>query len=253
MNPVLRIIWFYPDILNLQGDRGNVMALERVCRTAGIEPQVVRVNRLEDEFSLDGAGVVLLGPGELAVMPAVLEALGPRHDEFAALVDQGALMLVSGTSAALVARQTRRVDGTVIPGLGLLDLDVSERETIIGDDLILKVGPQELHGMQIRLTDLKLVEGTSTEVFGEIVYGFGNDSAHPGVEGARRRNLIATNLLGPLLVKNPWFTWTLVNELVVGPDHNTPSPTWPMEERAAHAQRSFCASKPVAQGTVRTL
>ena len=44
--------------------------------------------------------------------------------------------------------------------------------------------------------------------FGKIIYGYGNNGKN---EGARNKNLLFTNALGPVLVKNPWLTEYLIN------------------------------------------
>ena len=44
--------------------------------------------------------------------------------------------------------------------------------------------------------------------FSDVLYGYGNNNS--GGEGARYKNLIYTNILGPILIKNPWFTMELI-------------------------------------------
>ncbi len=251
----MNLLWLYPDILNLHGDRGNVMALEQVADHLGVKLHIRRVERLSDPIDLAGVDLVFAGAGELAVMPAVLAALMPHQTAWRAHAKAGHGFWVSGTSAALVANQTHRLDGTNITGLGLVDLAVYEREKILGDDLILQVGDQELNGIQIRLTDLRLAPGQAE--FGQVVYGFGNSADQPACDGARRQNLITTNLLGPALVKNPWFTARYLSDLVAvrHPEAVLSAfneADWALERQAADAVRRFCHSKKTLPGTIRS-
>lgn len=255
MTQELRILWLYPDILNLHGDRGNAMALVRVCGQAGVTASITRVDRLADPIDLEAADLVLVGPGELAVMADVVRALSPYSQGLAEMVDAGTPMLVSGTSAGIVARTTARLDSSRFDGLGLVGMEVVEREEILGDDLILDVGGREVGGMQIRMADLRLDPGQAP--FGSVLYGWGNDHDHPDAEGARRGNLVATNLLGPSLVKNPWFAWRLIEQALTNRYGEAPpapdQSLWAFERRGAEAIRRFNVSKQILPGTVRRL
>jgi len=253
MTEPLNILWMYPDLLNLHGDRGNAMALMRVSEQAGVLASITRVDRLGDPVPLDDADVLLFGSGELVVMPSVIAALTPLRAKLEQMVDAGVPMLVTGTSAALIARQTTRLDGTSFAGLGLLAADVTERAKIYGDDLIVK-SDQEYGGFQIRMTNLILDQEQTP--FAQVVYGLGNDQSHVGVEGARRGNLIATGLLGPALVKNPWLAWSLISAALrrQGRDVAAPDETaWARERQSAAAIRQFNATKQLPPGVVRDM
>jgi len=254
MKQELRILWLYPGILNLHGDRGNAMALVRVCGQIGVEPILTRVDRLEDPIGWEAADLILIGPGELAVMDAVVGALTPYASQFAELVDTGTPVFVTGASAAIVARETLRTDSSRIPGLGLTDMAVIEREEIFGDDLILDADGQELGGMQIRTTDLRLDPGQSP--FATVMYGVGN-ADHADLEGARRSNLVVTDLLGPALTKNPWFTRRLIDQALVRRYGEASSASdqdlWALERTSAGVVRDFNAAKTIVPGTLRRL
>jgi len=252
----LNIVWLYPDILNLQGDRGNAFALIRVCRQLGVNATLTRVNRLADQVDLEQADMVLVGSGELAVMPAILKHLTSYSQDFENYVASGGGMVVTGTSAALAGSETRRLDGSRFSGLGLIGMEVREREAILGDDLIIGNGAMELGGFQIRMTDTYLGEGVTP--LGPVIYGLGNNPSQTTVEGARRNNLVVTNLLGPALVKNPWFTAQLIGEVLktrhpgiklAQPDESV----WHLERQGAAAVRRFVATKKVLPGTIRDL
>jgi len=255
MTPTIDIYWMYPAMLNLHGDRGNPMALMRVCDQLGVSARLTRIDRLSDPFELTNADLVWFGPGELTVIKTLAERLTPRVEEFRTFVEDGGPMLAIGTSGALMARTVTRRDGSGFDGLGLLNMSVTERKTIYGDDLIVVADGMELGGFQIRLTDAHLANNQSP--FAHVLYGIGDDPARPDVEGARRNNLIATNLLGPLLVRNPWFAARLIETAVArrfpGVTLHAPdADAWHFETLAAQAVRRFNATKALAPGTIRS-
>ena len=203
----MNILWLWPDILNLHGDRGNVMALARICALYGTEADIVRVNRLGDDFDIGGADMAVLGSGELAALPGVTAALSKRLAELKAWTESGGVLLATGTTGAALGTSTARTDGSRLQGLGLLDMECCERKTVLGDDLIFRAGGHTVYGIQIQMMDISLAAGQAP--FGETVYGRGNDGK--GGEGATKNGIIFTNALGPLLVKNPWLTIDLIN------------------------------------------
>ena len=207
----MNILWLWPDILNQHGDRGNVMAIKRVCGLYGVEAGVTRVTRLTDDFDLDAADMVLLGPGELAVMPRVIGSLSKHAAKLKAFAESGGVLFATGATGAAIGVQTRRLDGTYIYGVGLLDIACRERESVLGDDMIFRT-PDDMtvYGIQIHMIDIDL--GENQKPFGEMIYGYGNNGGK--AEGAVTGNVILTNALGPVLVKNPWLTLDLINRAI---------------------------------------
>jgi len=228
----LHILWMFPDILNLHGGRGDVMALARVCGQAGVEPEIRRINRLTDEIDFAWADLLVFGPGELAVLPALRDSILRYIDEINNYVNHDKAIFAVGTTGALLAKETERADGSRIQGLGLIDMVCRECAAPFGDDLIYRVPglEREICGIQIRMLDFILAERTSA--LGEITYGVGNtrippvvSAARPGFsaservtkienpvrfEGAVEKGAVFTNALGPVLVKNPWLALWLI-------------------------------------------
>ena len=46
MNNELNILWMYPDILNLHGDRGNLMAFERIGNLLDVKINITFLKHL---------------------------------------------------------------------------------------------------------------------------------------------------------------------------------------------------------------
>lgn len=243
----LRVLWLYPDILNLHGDRGNVPALQRVCAQLGIQAEIRRVNRLADEVDLRWADLLLINPGELVVMPAVIAALRQRTGGLETFVQEGRGILCVGTSGAVLARETRRQSGETIQGLGLLRMCCEERATIYGNDIIYHVDglEEDICGIQIQMMDTFLEEGQAP--LGSLVYGHGNSGQDTGAEGALGNNVVFTNALGPVLVKNPWLARWLIQR-VLGPRHaemrwEVKDKAWQLERLSAQNIHDFNATK----------
>lgn len=205
----LNITWAYPDILNLHGDRGNIMALERIAKQMKITPNIKRINQYEEKIDFENTDILFFNPGELKVMPSIIQALKEQKEALDQYIEQGKTIIVIGTTGCIMAKETKRINGEIIQGLGYLDMTCEEREKVYGDDIHfkLKEGEQEIIGCQIQMIDTKIKEDIA---LGTIIYGMGNQG--DGTEGAKYKNVIFTNALGPVLVKNPWYTEALIRQ-----------------------------------------
>lgn len=206
----LTIAWMYPDLLNLHGERGSVQALVRAAENLGLEALVRRIDDPDDETPLDELDLLLFLPGEIKTLSVIREALRGREELLRQYVERGGTVVAIGTSGLLFGREILRLDGSRVEGLGLLELTARERELVWGDDLRLRVNDtkQELAGCQVSMADVE-----TSMPLGRTIYGRGNDGS--GAEGARYKNLIYTNCLGPLFVKNPWFAETILKDIVL--------------------------------------
>lgn len=205
----LNITWCWPDILNLHGDRGNVMALVRIAEKMGLEAEVHKVVNFGDEIDLDNTDILLLNPGEFKSCEYIVNAFSRIKEDLDDYIYRGGVILAVGTTGASFGKTIRKLDGTAVTGLGYLDMECRERDSIVGDDLICKMRETgfDLNGSQIQLMDTFL---NGDIALGDVEYGYGNCSYEDRREGARTENLIFTNMLGPVLVKNPWLAQELI-------------------------------------------
>ncbi|MBQ6622046.1 MAG: hypothetical protein IJH75_04355 [Mogibacterium sp.] len=198
----LHILWMYPDVLNVFGSRGDLMALFRISCEMKMPVEMRRLNTLEEEIPLDWADLIYYASGDLTCMEDLLKVQRARLEDFRAYADSEKMIVAVSSSGVILAEEFRRLDGTTVPGLGLLKMTMTERETVHGDDLWIRTSAGlEVIGNQIQLTDVTLGEGQ--KAFGKVIYGRGNDGT--GQEGAETGNILYTGCVGPALVRNPWL------------------------------------------------
>lgn len=209
----LKLAWMYPNILNLHGERGSVMAFARVAEKLGIELEIVRIDNPDITPEISDVDIMFFGPGELRVVPMLKEALEPVKTELESHIAAGKYIIAVGTTGALFAGKILCEDGSTIEGLGLLDENAEERSMVWGDDLyfVLPDGT-EIIGAQIQMLNFKVAEGAG---LGKTIYGYGSFGA--GKEGCRTENLIHTNCLGPVFVKNPWWAEMILRDAALLP------------------------------------
>jgi len=208
----LNIAWMYPDLLSLHGDKGNIMALERIGRLLGLKVNVGKIETYGDIIDFRNTDIMFFNPGEIKAIAPIIDALKKQKEALDAYINANKMILLIGTSGMIMAKKLGRNDGTVIEGLNYLDMECKEREYIYGDDIHFQTvdePQQEIMGCQIQMMDITL---NSAAPVGKLLYGRGNKENNAADEGARYKNVIFTNALGPMLVKNPWYCETLIKE-----------------------------------------
>lgn len=200
--------WMYPDLLNLHGERGSVQMLDYIGKLLGIEVEIRRIEDFDEPIAFEELDILMFLPGEIASFYHLIPALQRQEAELRAYVEKGGYVLALGTTGLMFGKQVTRENGTVIHGLGLLDLTAVERKYVWGDDLYLQFvdSDMELMGCQIMMADVEAANPLC-----KVLYGRGNQNT--GTDGARYRNLICTNCTGPLFVKNPWFAEEILRDI----------------------------------------
>ena len=241
---VLRVMWLYPDHMNIYADRGNIALLERRCEWRGIGFELGTAGP-GDRVDPDAHDLFYMGGGQDRDQALVAQDLvESKRGALAAALDSGATMLAVCGGYQLLGNSYAVGDET-LPGLGLVDLRTVREpgERLIGNVLIevdLGPGPRRLAGFENHGGRTYL--GSGTEPLGRVVSGFGNNGKD-GAEGVHAGRLIGTYLHGPLLPKNAWLAdvltgWALARRAGAVPE------LAPLDDRledAAHASAERAA------------
>ncbi len=212
---MLTIHHLYADMMNLYGDRGNVISIKKRCEWRGISVEVVDVG-LGERVRPTGRDLFLFGGGQDREQALLADDLsGSKGADLRAIVEDGGVILGVCGGYQLMGHHYETPEGEKLPGVGIFDLHTEPRKPdearLIGNVLVDVPAPEtaderrivgfENHGGRTYLGD--------TEPLGRVVAGFGNNG-RDGTEGARRLNAYGTYLHGSLLPKNPWLTDQLI-------------------------------------------
>ncbi|HXF82170.1 MAG TPA: glutamine amidotransferase, partial [bacterium] len=204
----LRICHLYPDLLNLYGDRGNLLVLAARARWRGI---AVRIDEcgLGDPLRPGECDLCFIGGGEDRQQHLAAQDLrAVKGGALREAVLSGAVVLAVCGGYQLLGHYYRPAAGPDLPGVGLLDL-VTEHpgpraRRLIGNIVIRSplLGGATLVGFENHGGRTTL--GAGVQPLGRVVTGFGNNGVD-GTEGAVAGQVYGTYLHGPLLPKNPRF------------------------------------------------
>ena len=239
MDKTVRIGWMYPDCLNLHGERGSVQAFERIGTQMGLDMKIRRIEDFDDPIPFDDLDLLFFAPGEITCLEFIRPAMERQRAGLEGYLARGGWIIAVGTSGLLLGKTTRREDGSVFEGLGLLDMTAGEREFVWGDDLHFRLrdSKMEIFGSQIQMADVQ-----AAVPLGDVLYGRGNNAG--GAEGARSGNVLFTNCLGPVFVKNPWWTADILRTLLLQKQGISSAGRFGLESASFDSCLRFTENKP---------
>ena len=196
----VRIIHFYPDLMDLYGSRANVLALKRYLERLDCDVTVEQVSP-GGGADISRGDFFYMGAGTERAARAAMADFARYAEPLKAAAQDNAAMLFAGTAMDLLGRSVKEADGGSYEGLGLASFAVEHgKRRIVGDvyghtDLY----PEVVVGF---MNKCGVVTGVGTPLLTRLDLGFGNEKER-GPEGFHWKNVFASQLTGPLLVKNP--------------------------------------------------
>lgn len=204
-----KLLHLCPDLMNLYGSYGNLWALRRALSALGHTAEITAVNPGEKpDFSAD---FVFIGAGTERSQKAALEWLKPYAPQLIKAAETGTPMLFAGNSMELLGKAIIDKNQKQYEGLGLAGFCTVQGSKRIVEDVY---GVTELYGDSVVgfINKSGIVTGVDSPLISRCELGFGNE-AEKGAEGYISRSLIASQLTGPLLVKNPKMLEWVVKQI----------------------------------------
>ena len=200
----LKICHLYPDILNLYGDRGNIICMEKRMQWRGIETEVTGIS-VGDALDYEAYDLFFIGGGQDFEQGVLLKdlAAGKAQQIRAAVEDEKVFLAICGGYQMLGAYY-KTWDGQQCDFIGALDLyTVGHKERMIGNYMFqLDDSDEGLTVVGFENHSGKTFLGSKVRPMGKVLSGNGNNG-QDGTEGARYKNVFASYSHGSLLPKNP--------------------------------------------------
>lgn len=196
----VRIIHFYPDLMNLYGSRANVLALERYLK--GLACDVIVESVVPGgKADITRGDFFYMGAGTERNARAAMEDFARFGKALKAAALDGAAMLFAGTAMDLLGQTVREAGGSAYDGIGLASFSVEHGKRRIVEDVYghTDLYPEAVVGF---INKCGIVTGVETPLLTLLELGFGNEKER-GPEGYHWKNVFASQLTGPLLLKNP--------------------------------------------------
>ncbi len=203
-----KILYLYPDILELYGDFGNIQVLKYRLEQRNFNVIIDTYSIGNDAPNFNDYDLVFAGGGADQEQSILAEDLIKYKENIKEAIDNGVFFLLICGAYQLFGKYYKGVEGNIIPGLEIFDYyteALEDRKKRCIGNIVIDVN---LNGNMTKVIGFENHGGQTYNVsccFGKVLFGNGN-KFKDSEEGFFKDNIIATYLHGPLLSKNPILT-----------------------------------------------
>lgn len=207
---IIRIGHLYPDMLNLYGDRGNIIVLAGRMRARGIDVQTDAIT-MGRRFNADDYDILFIGGGQDFEQDVLLDDLKKGKDvEISKAIQYGVPLLAICGGYQMLGKYYKTYDGKMLEYMGALDFYTQGRkDRMIGNYAYKTKEGIEIVGFENHSGRTYL--GKDVEPLGMVIKGYGNNG-EDGTEGVRFKNTFGTYSHGPVLPKNPQLADLIISK-----------------------------------------
>lgn len=200
----IRICHLYPDVLNLYGDRGNVICMRQRLERRGISAEV-RGLSIGEGTRFSDFDLIFIGGGQdyeqKLLMP---DLLGEKTENLKSAIEDGMPVLAICGGYQMLGHYYRTHTGEKYQFTGLLDLytEGSAKRKVGNFEFICSAASGGSTVVGFENHSGKTYLGSGLSPLGRVVFGSGNNG-EDGTEGVRYKNVFGSYCHGPILPKNP--------------------------------------------------
>jgi CobQ-like glutamine amidotransferase family enzyme len=230
--------WLYPDLMNIYGDRGNILTLLKRAEWRDYDARLIELGRGTTQH-MEDVDIFFFGGGQDREQGLVYEdLLEHKQAPLERAIEAGAAMLAVCGGYQLLGHYYQTAEGERFPGIGLIDVKTEAgKKRFIGDVVVdMQVGdltPSTLVGFENHSGRTFL--GPKAAPLGRVRLGSGNNGSD-GTEGYLQGGVLGTYLHGSLLPKNPHLADHLIRSALRRRGVSELSPLDDSVELAAHAR-----------------
>ena len=205
----LKILYLYPDMLELYGDYGNIQVLKYRIESRGYKAIIDRYSIGDATPNFNDYDIVFAGGGADNEQSILANDLIKYKDNIKEAVNNGVFFLLICGAYQLFGKYYKGVEGNIIPGLEVFDYytvaNPDRKKRCIGNIVIDANLSSSNDIIKTKVIGFENHGGQTFDIsasFGNVLFGNGNKFGD-SEEGFFQNNVIATYLHGPLLSKNP--------------------------------------------------
>lgn len=212
MGMIIRIAHLYPDMLNLYGDRGNIIALTERMKARNMDVVTDQIT-MGKSFNSDDYDILFVGGGQDFEQDVLLDDLKKGKDiEIKRAIENSKVFLAICGGYQMLGKYYKTYDGKMLEYMGALDFYTEgKEERMIGNYAFKTKEGIEVVGFENHSGRTYL--GKNVEPLGKMIKGYGNNG-EDGTEGVRYKNTFGTYSHGPVLPKNSQLADLLIAKAV---------------------------------------
>lgn len=203
----LTLYHFFPDKLNLYGDRGNIICLKKRCEWRGIELNIKEVSET-DNLDMNDMDIFFIGGGSDREQSLATNQLKKIKETLKEKIESGVPGLTICGGYQFLGTEYIDANGNKLETLGILDFKTeAKKPRLIGNVLI----KSDRFGRVVGFENHGGRTYHNYDTLGKVEKGYGNEDIDKK-EGIVYKNLIGTYLHGPILPKNPEIADFLIKQ-----------------------------------------
>ncbi len=223
----LKIEILFPELCNLFGDSGNMRYLKKCI------PDAEFINTAFNDtpaFVSKKVNMIYMGSSTESSQEKIITRLAEYKEKLKEAIDNDTIILFTGNAMEVLFRYIQTDSGEKIPGVGIFDFYAQRHLMDRFNSLILcRYNNIEITGFKTQFT---MTFGDNSDCFfANVERGIGINKTSM-LEGIHVHNFFGTNLVGPLLVLNPYFTEHILELMGIE------NPEIPFKEELIHAYRN---------------
>ena len=210
---MIKILYLFPKLLNLYGDRGNIAVLTRALENMGAE---VSVTETEDPKAYDPSAFdfIYCGAGTENKISLAAKKLVPVAEKYVLAAENGVSMLFTGSAMELTCKEIV-TSKEILPAIGIFNASVRRTEDRQTGDVLYnsKLSDKLIAGF---INKSGFVCSSEAPMFSPWFGPSSFEDEHQldiSGEGLAKNKVRATYVTGPILVRNPWLKRIIATEL----------------------------------------
>ena len=223
---------FY-DLLNLYGESGNVIALQKAFQEQDIDVKIKNISICDDNWDLDNIDILYIGAGTEQNQLLALDTLMNHKEEIHQFIINNKLFIATGNSIELFGKFIKD-EKSETQTLGEFEYYTQRTSKRIVSECVFSYDK-----LEDKILGFENHQGETiniSEPLFTVEQGFGAEKKSK-VEGFKKYNFYGTYLIGPLLVRNPMLLETLCKDVIVNKDSNFKFKPFDFElEKIAHTK-----------------
>lgn len=204
MRRVINICHLYPDILNLYGDYGNILCIQKRLLWRDIDCNIDNIS-VNDKLDINKYDLYFIGGGQDFEQEILLNDIrNSKKELIRQSVEMEKTFLGICGGYQLLGKSYTTWDGKSLDFIGAIDIQTNGiKERMIGDYIFTCKDDQgEFNVIAFENHSGKTILNKEMQPLGKVVKGHGNNGDDK-TEGVRYKNVFGTYGHGPLLPKNP--------------------------------------------------
>ena len=207
---MINVLHLYYDLLNLYGENANTRCIKRSLELNKIKVRV-DLKSINDDIDFDKYDIIYIGQGSEENLLLALNDINKRKDSLKKYIEEDKCLILTGNAMDLFGKYIK-TNNEKIKALNIFDYTTE----FINESTFKNASKDRIVGQ---------IEGTTTLIDKKII-GFQNrcdinyniktplfkldekysNDLKNNNEGFKYKNVYATHIIGPLLIRNPYLT-----------------------------------------------